>query len=426
MGNGMNAPVPIIDPGQCMKCGFCMATCPVYQIDHVESHVARGRNMLIVLARQGKISTDEAYGRCLDYCLMCGQCVSVCPAKVPSPAIAVQARNEWIEAKGLTFWQRLIYKGILKHRTFMAGIMGLAAILPGVSHRDGKPMRHLADFMSILSGGIAIPRLSRPFVKKRLKPSLKPPSGTPFKGRVAFFPGCGFEFFFANAGETTAQCLAQAGFEVVYPEGHTCCGMAVHNAGDFKTSRLMAEKNIKALSGFDHIVTGCATCGSTLKNYGNWFADDDPLKPAAMEIAARVMDFSEFLITQGLESQKSAITEGTVTYHSPCHLTFHQGTGDYPRQVLNTLEGLKFIEMEDANNCCGLGGTFAIALDHRDISLTIQSKKMASIKETGAHTVVTACPGCMIQLMDGARRHKMDLAVKHISEVIKLSENRTA
>ena len=160
MGTVVTDPVLNTDAGKCIKCGFCMSVCPVYQENHLEGHVARGRNVLIRLAQAKKIPLETDYYRSLDNCLMCGQCMSVCPVKVPSPAITIEARNQWAEEKGQPIWQRFIYRGILNHRRFMAGLMGVAAMIPGMSQKDGKPIRHLADFMTIWSGGMAIPKLS--------------------------------------------------------------------------------------------------------------------------------------------------------------------------------------------------------------------------------------------------------------------------
>ena len=407
--------LPSVDEAsRCMKCGFCMSSCPVYTVDHIESHVARGRNMLIRWAGDNSIPVDGDYGERLSYCLLCGRCEAVCPAKVPSAAITVAARTNWVSKKGLNWLQRFVYRGILKHRTLMARLLGLAARIPGVSVKDGKPLRHLADSVSIFTRGLSIPKLSRPFLSDRLPSRINPPKGVHIRGQVAIFPGCAFEFFFADVGERIALALAEAGFEVVYPQGLTCCGLAVRSAGDLTTARLMARHNIEILSPFDHIVTGCATCSSALKDYGKWFPDNDEWQLRASNLSAKVSDLSEFLVKEGFQPRPTEPV--TVTYHDPCHLKWRQAIKDEPRRLLDSIEGLKYIEMEGADECCGLGGAFGIT--HRDISLAIQAKKMESIKKTGAQIVVTSCPGCLIQLRDGARRHGLPIEVMHISQLI--------
>jgi glycolate oxidase iron-sulfur subunit len=402
------------DANKCMKCGFCMYNCPIYKVDHIESHVARGRNMLIRGAKDKTIPIDADYAERLSYCLLCGRCEAVCPARVPSPDINVAARTNLVNQKGLSLPKRAIYRGILKNRKLMANLLGMASVVPGVSVKDGKPLRHMADFTSVFTRGLSLPRLSRPFLSSRLPEKTSPPQGVPTKGQVAIFPGCAFEFFFADIGEGIAQVLAKAGYEVVYIKDLTCCGLAVRSAGDLKTAQLMAEHNIAKLAKFDRIITGCATCGSALKDYGKWFAEGDPLQKQAQAFSAKVSDFSEFLAKEGVQSEVSEPI--TVTYHDPCHLKWQQGISSQPRQLLSSIKGVKFVEMAGADDCCGLGGAFSLA--HRDISLAIQDKKMQNIKNTGAQIVVTSCPGCLIQLKDGVRRNHLPVKVMHISELM--------
>ncbi|MDY6974042.1 MAG: (Fe-S)-binding protein [Thermodesulfobacteriota bacterium] len=402
--------------GQCMKCGFCMSSCPVYGVDHVESHVARGRNMVVLWAENSDIPTDNSYTEILYYCLLCRRCETVCPARIPSASITLKARANRVKQQGLTWTQRFIYRGIIKHRSILARILGSAARLPGFSAKEARPIRHLADFTRIFSRGISVPRLSKPFLSKRLSYRTHPPTGTKARGEVAVFPGCAFEFFFAEVGDNVVSALSEAGFEVVYLDNLTCCGLAVSNAGDVSTARLMARHNIEMLSRFDHIVTGCATCGSTLKSYGNWFPETDPYQSKARDFSTRVEDLSEFLLRKEYVSHGKATSPVTVTYHDPCHLRWHQGIDDAPRKILDSLEGVTYIEMEDAGDCCGLGGSFGIT--HREASRAILEKKMESVKKAKASVVVTSCPGCMIQLMDGIRRHRAPIEVMHISQLL--------
>lgn len=412
----MNSSVQQISAAQCMKCGFCMSACPVYQVDHVESHVARGRNLLIRLAEDNAIPDQASYGACLDACLLCGRCQAVCPAGVPSPKINVQAREKRLSAQGVSLWQQLLYRGILKHRPLMAQLIRLAALIPGLNHSEGRPLRHMADATALFTGGLHLPRIASTFLSKRIAQPIVPPEGRPAKGRVAFFPGCGFEFFFSQIGFDSVRILALAGFEVVCPDHLTCCGMAVANAGDSQTARAMAKQNIDALASYDFIVTGCATCGTTLKQYGKWFENDARMRDKAFDVSAKVSDFSQFLVKARFQTARKTGAPIKITYHDPCHLKWHQGVSEFPRQLLTALDGVEFVEMENADGCCGLGGTFGIK--HRETSLSIQEKKMRSIQKTGARIVATACPGCMIQLMDGMRRHDMPVQVVHVAQLL--------
>lgn len=391
-----------------------MSACPLYREDHIESHVARGRNVLIKMANAGELEKSEAYRESIFFCLLCGRCESVCPAKIASVDIALESRRDFYRQKELPLLQRIIYRGVFARRPVMAKTLGLAALLPGVSSREGKPLRHLADIASIFSGGISIPKLSRPFLSERIKTLSIPAGDVTRKEKVAFFPGCSFEFFFAGVGETMVSALLGFGFQVSYPSALSCCGLAVNSAGDRETAKLMAKQNIEQLLDYDVVVTGCATCGSTLKEYAKWFQDDDAWREKASAVSNKVKDLSELLVSSGcrVDSERKE----KVTFHDPCHLRWRQGIYQEPRALLKSVKGLEFVEMQGADACCGLGGSFA--LSHRELSLAMQEKKIDAIAATGAESVVTSCPGCMIQLMDGIRRRSLKIAVKHISQFL--------
>lgn len=411
----MITPQMKIDPDRCMKCGFCMSVCPVYSIDHMESHVARGRNVLIRMAYEGELDLEDDYSKCLSSCLLCKRCEAVCPANLSPFEITVDARNDVMVKKGASWIQKIIYNGILKHRSLVAGIVGLAGLIPGLSVKGGKPLRHLADMASFIPGALSLPRFSSRPLRKRVSTITGPFPGFKEKGEAAFFPGCVYEYFLPDVGKDTIISLARAGFRVIFPEGLNCCGLSVHNAGDYKTSTLLAMRNIEALSSYEHVVTGCATCGSALKSYYKWFKEDDPWHEKAVDFSKKVSDFSEFLINNGFDGRTFDSESMSVTYHDPCHLRQHQDVYEAPREILSSIEGIKYIEMENADACCGLGGSFSFS--NKEISLGIQSKKMESIKKSGAQAVVTSCPGCMFFLAHGVRRYGLPVQVMHISRL---------
>ena len=403
------------DPDRCMKCGFCMSVCPVYDIDHIENHVARGRNVLVRMVHEGELPLEDDYRNCLYSCLLCRRCDSVCPANLSPAEITLAARNDVIEKKGASWLQGVIYKGILERRSLVARLVGIAGLVPGLSAKGGRPLRHLADMASFAPGALSLPKLSLRPLRKRVPTVTMPPSGMKERGQVAFFPGCIYEYFLPGVGEDTVISLANAGFSVVFPEGLNCCGLSVHNAGDFRTSALLASRNIDVLSKYDHVITGCATCGSSLKDYYKWFEEGDPVAEKAVAFSKKVSDFSEFLVKNGFSASGAEFGPMTVTYHDPCHLRLHQGIYAEPREILGSIGGIRYVEMDSADACCGLGGSFSIA--HKDISLAIQDKKMASLKRSGALALVTSCPGCMFYLSHGIRRNRLPVQVMHISRL---------
>jgi len=414
--------ISVGDANRCMKCGFCMSKCPVYRTDYMESHVARSRNILIREVAEGKRPPDAEYQEALSWCLLCKRCETVCPARVPSTDINLAARTALAEKGGLSLVQKIIHHLILKHRSALARILGLSVILPGTRllDRGGKPLRHLADLALVLAGKVAFPKFTASFLANRLPHRTQPAPGTTQRGRLAFFPGCNYEFFFTGVGLDVVSALSRSGFEVIYPEGQTCCGLAVFNTGDQDTARRMAETNLKVLSSFDHVITGCASCGTALKAYKEWFDEGHPLSGQARQFSETVQDFSEFMARQDLGGLTAPEGFSTVTYHDPCHLRGHQGVSEAPRKILGAVQGMNFVEMDMAEKCCGQGGSFGIK--HPEASLALLAQKMESVKRTGAQAIVTSCPGCTLQLMDGAKRHGLSVEIMHISRLFK---NRT-
>jgi glycolate oxidase iron-sulfur subunit len=402
------------DPTQCMKCGFCMSACPIYKLDHIESHVARGRNILVQYPDKNNLLKEKTFEEALYFCLLCGRCEAVCPAGITSSAITLNARRDLVRIKGQTLMKRLIFRFIVKNRNFMALLARTVASIPGFSSRTDGAARHFPDFVSGILRGMRAPRFLVPFLSRRVNELTPPPAGVAVKGKVAVFAGCLLEFFLSDAGEKMIAALANAGYEVFFPKQQTCCGLPASASGDVEAAKEMAVRNVTLLAGYDHVIVGCASCGSTLRQYGNLFKGD-PIFEEATSLGNRVKDFSVF-IRDHLISKDETAEKIKVTYHDPCHLKWKQGISTEPREVLKRLQGVEYIEMEGADNCCGLGGSFGIM--HPDESRAIQSKKIESVIKTGADVVVTSCPGCMIQLMDGLSRYGSSVRVMHMSNIV--------
>ncbi len=389
------------DAERCMKCGFCMSVCPVYSADHIEAHVARGRNVLISMDLP-----ERSYKDVLSFCLLCKRCEAVCPAKVPSADITIRARERLVKERGLGIVQFIIYRILLFRRDLLARILYLLSKIPRFSLKDAPFLRHMADSYFIFFKEVLIPKLSVPFLSKRIKKVEG--SGE----KIAVFPGCSFEFFFSYIGEKIFLFLSKNGYLPEYPSETGCCGFPIYVAGDIDTAKKLAKKNIDALLGYEKIVTGCATCASALKGYRDWFEEKE-WKEKAEEISKKVMVLSEFIVKEGIEPE-SRLKDVTVSYHDPCHLKWHQGIYIEPRQVIKRMKEVKFLEIPDI--CCGLGGAFGII--HRDVSLKIQKKRMESIKEVSPQIIATECPGCLLQLQDGVRRFGIKARVVHLVELL--------
>jgi glycolate oxidase iron-sulfur subunit len=406
---------------QCMKCGFCTFFCPVYQEERVETSVARGKNYLAKLALRGEQQFTDELGKIIGKCLLCKRCVVNCPAKAQIDRVVVGARAQMVKNKGLGFIKNLVFRKVMANRKAFGNYVRLAKAFQWLLPKTEGTIRHLPDFLKALGQGRNIPEIAKVFLRDIVKEVNKPQDGKEPKMRVGFFMGCATDFVYPELGLKVIDFLTKRGIEVIVPKGQSCCGAAIYFSGDFETGRMLADENVKAFKDVDYIVTACATCSSTLKDYQKYLPDNEEQQKRYEAFEKKVKDSTEFVIDvmkippEEFELKKEF--EGKVaTWHDPCHLVRYQDIKDQPRAILKGLKGLKYVEMPNADLCCGMGGSFSVY--HYDITKKIAGKKMDGIKATGADIVVTACPGCMINLIDNVLQNKMPQKVYHLLELV--------
>jgi Fe-S oxidoreductase len=177
---------------------------------------------------------------------------------------------------------------------------------------------------------------------------------------------------------------------------------------------------VRAFRDLDFIIADCATCASAMKDYGKFLADNDRRKQEYAEYAGKIKDITEF-VADILKPPPQAYRVApeyrgkTVTWHEPCHLGRYLGVKEQPRKILKSIPDIDFVEMPDADRCCGMAGTFSVYF--YELAKKIADRKIACIESTGADIVVTDCPGCQIQLIDGITRHGLPQKVMHIMEL---------
>ena len=411
------------DLEQCMKCGFCTFWCPVYQVEKVESSVARGKNMMIRGLLDGELDFTKEFAERLNKCTLCMTCTENCPAKTWIPPVIIAARADVTKARGIKFPYNIIYRWLMPHRRLFGTVVRIASWLQGVfMPRTEGTIRHLSLFLSALGKGRQIPSIAPRFLRQMVPVVNKPPADVVTRMTVGYFVGCMTDFVFPELGKRIIGFLNRNGVEVIVPREQGCCGAPVYlGAGDFKTGRKLAEANIGAFTDVDYIITDCASCTSSLKDYLKFLADTPERKEAYARFADKIKDINEFLVDV-LKLPASAyrpspeVRGKKVTWHDPCHLNRHLGIKDQPRQILKSIPGIEYIEMPNADRCCGMAGTFSIY--YYDLAKEIADKKMADIKTSGADIVVTDCPGCQIQLIDGAIRNNLPVKVMHLMELL--------
>jgi glycolate oxidase iron-sulfur subunit len=411
------------DLGQCMKCGFCTFWCPVYREEQKEPAVARGKNMMIRGLLAGELDYTREYADRLNQCTLCMACTANCPAKANIPNVIVAARADTTRARGLKFPYNIIYRWLLPRRTLFGTVVRFASWFQGVfMPKTEGTIRHLSMFLSALGKGRNIPQIAPRFLRQMVPVVNKPPVGVETKMKVGYFIGCMTDFVFPELGKRIIDFLARNGVEVVVPREQGCCGAPVFcGAGDFDTGRRMADTNVKAFDTLDYVVTDCATCASTLKDYTKFLADTPEREEAYTRFGNKVKDVSQFLVDvlklPPSAYQPSAEAKGKkVTWHDPCHLSRYLGVTSQPRQIIKSIPGVQFVEMAGADRCCGMAGTFG--LNYYDLSQKIADKKVAAIKASGADIVASSCLGCEIQLIDSLRRNKLPVKVMHLMELV--------
>ncbi|MDD4859774.1 MAG: (Fe-S)-binding protein [Dehalococcoidales bacterium] len=408
---------------QCAKCGMCAFWCPVYQEERVEYSLARGKNVIIRGLLSGELELTDKVADRLNKCTLCGTCTQNCSARVKIPTAIVAARADKAKNKGVNFPYNLVYRQVLPRRELFGNLLRCASWFQGIflPKTEGS-VRHLPAFLSAMGKGRQIPQIAPKFLRQMVQVVNKTPEGTPTRMKVGYFTGCMTEYVFPELGKHIVDFLTRNGVEVIVPEAQGCCGAPVYlGAGDFDTGRKLADTNAKAFTDVDYVITDCASCASAIKDYKKFLADNPEREEAYGKFGDKIKDVSEFLVDvlklPASAYKPSAAAKGKkVTWHDPCHLNRYLGVKSQPRQIMNSIPGVEYIEMPNADRCCGMAGTFSIY--YYGLSQKIADKKVEGIKATGADIVVTGCPGCQIQRMDNTMRHKVPVKVMHIMELL--------
>ena len=405
----------------CVHCGLCLNECPTYRVLRVEMDSPRGRIQLIDAVQDGRMALDSpAFLRHTFQCLDCRGCETACPSGVKYGALIESVRAQTVQAKLLPT-RRRIAQTVLRVVFPRPKLLRLAARGLWVYQRTGLQalVRRLGFLRWISPTLAAVEALSPPVSDRFLQASdlrFVPAYGER-RHSVAFITGCIMSVSFAEAHRASLRVLARNGCDVHIPEHQSCCGALHVHGGDRETARELARRNIDAFDAaeYEAIIINSAGCGSTLKEYGELLADDPGYADRAHAFAGRVRDLSEFLAEIGAAPPAGSISE-RVIYQDACHLVHAQGVSQQPRELLAAVPGVELVEMERPTVCCGAAGLYSVT--DTDISLAILEERLDAIEATGATTLVSANPGCLLHIQSGARRRGLDLKVMHVAEFL--------
>jgi len=389
---------------RCMRCGACTAVCPVYAVLAREPAVARGRLSLLREHLNGNLELTPRMRDYLDLCLGCRACTENCPPQVHTDRVIKAARARFAVTRGQPLVRHIMLRNVLNkpHRFSMVMDSLRLARNTGLSRLLPKVVKVRENLLPPLPG--------RTF--SEMLPGMKMAKS---EKKVGFFLSCMDNVIFPQVITAVVTVLEKHGYQVLIPAGTVCCGVAHQNYGDLEGARKLARHNIQAFSGVpvDLILTDCASCGSTLKSYGELLAGE-PGEAEAHVFADKVRDINEFL--SEILSPGDNPVNVIVTYHDPCHLARYQKVREAPRKVLACTPGVRLVEMGEADRCCGGGGTFNIF--HYRLSMEILGRKLENAIRTGASVLATACPACRIQLAHGIRQRGLPMEVLHPVEVL--------
>lgn len=374
----------------CIRCGLCVNACPVYKQLYFEGASPRGKVQLIKKILEGALELSENFSRLLFTCLLCETCTVNCPSGLQPDRLMKAMRAEVYDKFGLPWQKRALFH-------LLSGDVLLPFCLFW-GRAVENPLRFLLPGEGKV-GTIPYARLpllnSKPLLKQF--PEVIPAQG-PRVGRVLYFVGCATNYLFENVGKSVIDVLTRLGIEVVIPKGQACCGLPICLSGARKMALKNIERNLELFNrtDADAVITDCATCGAALKKeYPHILEEMGANAEAAQALSSRVQDISQYLTSFDLEKVLKPVRR-RVTYHDPCHLLRSQGVKDAPRNLLKRIPELEFVEMADADVCCGGGGTFQ--WEHPEVASGITSKKIQAIVETCSDQVASGCPGCRLQI----------------------------
>jgi glycolate oxidase iron-sulfur subunit len=382
----------------CVHCGFCLPTCPTYQLWGEEMDSPRGRIYLMDLAEKGEIGLEGAFQQHIDACLGCMACVTACPSGVQYDRLLESVRPQLERNVTRAPADRMFREAIFALFPYRRRLR--AAALPGALYQALRRVPAIAALARKLPGRLAAIESLLPPVSVREAFARLPvhtPAASTRRGRVALLSGCVQDVFFHRVNEATVRVLAAEGYDVIVPRDQGCCGALELHAGREEPALARARRTIARFEGLDvdHVVTNVAGCGSSLKEYGHLLSDDPEWAGRAVTFSARVRDVHEVLAAGEPQAPRHPIP-GRAAYHDACHLGHAQGVRAQPRAVLRTIPQLEVVDLPEAALCCGSAGIYNLLAP--EAAAELGARKAANARSTRPDVIVTANPGCLLQI----------------------------
>lgn len=412
----------------CVHCGLCLPSCPTYRETYREPSSPRGRLRLMRSVAEGGLDLfDPTFTHQMYECLDCRACEAVCPSGVRYGAVLEASRAQIEQARdahGRPLGERLL-RGVVFGWLF-ADLRRLRAlsVVARLYQRGG--------LQRLVRGSGLLRLLKLEWLESQLPPVSRRifvPRGQLFpaigarRGRVGLLAGCIMSTAYAGIDRASVRVLQRNGWEVVVPAGQGCCGALHVHAGELARGQALMRRNVAAFeaAGVDLVVSNAAGCGAALKEYDRLLEDDPAWAGRAAAFSAKARDITELLAAAPLCGKLGPI-DLPVTYQEPCHLAHAQRISAAPRALIGAVPGVRLVEMAESSLCCGSAGSYSVT--QPAMSARLLDRKLSHAGETGAQVILTANPGCMLQLRAGLRRRGSDVHVRHVVELLDESYRR--
>ena len=339
---------------KCSKCGLCQAVCPIYKLTGNDCAVSRGKFVMLNGVLKNDLKLNKNINKYLDLCLKCGKCRDFCPSSIDVCKILETAKYEY--AKN-TFWGKFVF--FLESKYVFGNLLKIAQKITKSTPR---------------------PKVGEGVAKRRVR-GIK----------LLYFKGC-VNTIFPQTDKLLHKLFDNSNVEIIEKD-FDCCGLPFLSSGNLERFEEVKQHNLKMLDcDFDYVLTDCASCESTLKQY----------------MDSEFISLGELVVQQGLKFKFDKPVK--VTFHKPCHLE----NDDFWEKLIDNCENVEYVKMKDYDECCGFAGEFA--LKNRELSLKISKQKAQNIINTGADFCVTTCPACILGLKQGL------FGIKNAPKVLSLTE----
>ncbi|HLL67470.1 MAG TPA: heterodisulfide reductase-related iron-sulfur binding cluster [Micromonosporaceae bacterium] len=400
----------------CVHCGFCLPTCPTYVLWGEEMDSPRGRIHLMLQGLQGEPLTDSMVTH-IDRCLGCMACVTACPSGVQYDRLIEDTRQQVERRHPRTARERALRGAVFGLFPYPRRLRLLRGPLWAYQRTGLQRLVARTGLLPRLAPTLAaLESLAPPLQRTEWLPTRVRARG-PRRAVVGMLTGCVQRAFFPEANAATARILAAEGCDVVIGRSQGCCGaLSVHNGREAEAQRF-ARAMLDAFhrTGIDYFVVNAAGCGSSVKEYGTLLRDDPAYADRAAAFAAKARDLSEILVELGPVAPRHPLPV-TVAYHDACHLAHAQGIRAQPRRLLHDIPGLDLREIADPEICCGSAGVWNVL--NPGPAQQLGERKARAVLATGAQLLVTANPGCLMQVAASVRRLGGHIALAHTAQVL--------